>query len=91
MKLYLSFAALALGAACSGAGLQNPVKGPLDYAAIQQLYPQMSIVQFNQLDTNNDGLIDDGEFAGISQFAPANQNGIINSELPSATLDPMRP
>lgn len=89
MKLYASLAALALTAACAGtSGLQNPVKGPLDYAAMQQLYPQMSIVQFNQLDRNGDGLIDDGEMQGISQFAPMNQNGIINSELPNATIDP---
>ena len=92
MKLYVSLAALALTAACAGTpGFQNPVEGPLDYAAMQQLYPQMSIVQFDQLDRNNDGLIDDGEFEGISQFAPSNQNGIINSSLPNATINPVRP
>ena len=89
MNVYASLTALALTAACAGTpGFQNPVEGPLDYAAMQQLYPQMSIVQFNELDRNGDGFVDDGEMQGIAQFAPSNQNGIINSSLPSATLDP---
>ena len=93
MKFYLSIAALVALAACeaspgmsSGTSLTD---GPKDYAAMSLLYPDLSITQFDQLDTNQDGVIDDAEMSGLSQFAPRNQDGIIDSSISQAATAPI--
>ena len=93
MKLYASLAALVALAACETMPGQPSVSsltdGPKDYAAMSLLYPDLSITQFDQLDINQDGLIDDAEMAGLAQFAPRNQDGIIDSSISQAATAPI--